>query len=276
MATEPAIVTAGWPEVSGHLARTGIFQDDQLNPETAPRILADLVRRYTTVISYGAEGQLTPIGSGTFVRRTNGQHGILTAGHVIGAIKTRENILVLPAQDREEVAWIRIECAGMAGRGETNDGPRGPDISWMPLSGEEVERMEALGAVFRNRARERDAFEGEVCRIGIVFGFVQAASDLGQNMVIAHSMLIGRTAEQAADDQGWDYGEYAITSDDPWIPRTHGGVSGSATWTIELPMDGSARRALILEGVVFAEGPEEDRKLIAHGENSVRIVLDET
>ena len=162
-----------------------------MNPETAPRILADLVRRYTTVIGYGAEGQLTPIGSGTFVRRTDGQHGILTAGHVIGAIKTRENILVLPAQDREEFAWIRIEGAGMAGRGETNDGPRGPDIGWMPLSGEEAERMEALGAVFRNKARERDAFESEVCRIAMVFGFVQAASDLGQKMVIAHGMLIG-------------------------------------------------------------------------------------
>ena len=57
MAPEPAIVTAGWPpQVSGHLARTGILQEDQLNPETAPRILANLVRRYTTVIDYGAEG----------------------------------------------------------------------------------------------------------------------------------------------------------------------------------------------------------------------------
>ena len=41
-------------------------------------------------------------------------------------------------------------------------------------------------------------------------------------------------------------------------------------------MDCSARRALILQGVVFAEGPQDDRKLIAHGENSVRIALDET
>ena len=65
MAPEPAIVTAGWPEVSGCLARTGIFQEDQLNPETAPRILGDLVRRYTTIIGYGVDGQLTPIGSGT-------------------------------------------------------------------------------------------------------------------------------------------------------------------------------------------------------------------
>ena len=179
-------MTAGWPEVSGHLARTGIFGEDELNPETAPRILTDLVRRYTTIIGYGAEGQLTPIGSGTFVRRTDGQHGILTAGHVIGAVKPRENILVLPAQDRELVNWIRIEGAGMAGRGEANQGPLGPDIGWVPLSGEEVERMEALGAVFRNRARPRDAFEGEVCRIGIVFGFVHAASDLGENMVGTH------------------------------------------------------------------------------------------
>ena len=276
MAPEPAIVTAGWPEVSGHLARTGIFQKDQLNPETAPRILADLVRRYTTVIGYGAEGQLTPIGSGTFVRRIDGQHGILTAGHVIGGIKAQENILVLPAQDRELVNWIRIEGAGMEGWGEANHGPRGPDIDWIPLSGEEVERMGALGAVFRNRARPPEAFEGEVSRIGIVFGFVHAASDLCENIVVAHGILIGRTAEQVADEEGWDYGEYAITSDDPWILRTHGGVSGSAVWTIELPMDGSARRSLMLQGVVFAEGPEENRKLIAHGANSLRIALDET
>ena len=183
---------------------------------------------------------------------------------------------MLPAQDRELVSWIRIEGAGMAGRGEANQGPLGPDIGWMPLSGEEVERMEALGAVFRNRARPRDAFEGEVCRIGIVFGFVHAASDLGENMVVAHGMLIGRTGEQAADEDGWDYGEYAITSDDPWIPRTHGGVSGSAVWAIELPMDGSARRALMFQGVVFAEGSQDNRKLVAHGESSIRIALDET
>ena len=275
MTRKPAIVTDGWPEVSDSLAKTGLFQEDQLNPEIVLRILADLIRRYTTIIGYGAEGKLRPVGSGTFLRRTDGQHGILTAGHVIGAIKTKENVLVLPAQDREEVTWIRIEGEGMEGRGETNDGPRGPDIGWMPLSGEEVERMEALGAVFYNRARERDAFLGQVCQISIVFGFVEAASNLGDNMVVAHGMLIGKTGEQAADEDGWDYDEYAITNDDPWIPRTHGGVSGSAVWRIDFPMDGSGRKAVILEGVVFAEGPEEDRKLIAHGESSVRISLHE-
>ena len=145
----------------------------------------------------------------------------------------------------------------------------------MPLSGEEVERMEAVAAVFYNRAREREAFFGEVCQIGIGFGFVEAASKLDDDMVVAHAMLIGKIGEPAADEEGWDYGEYAITNDDPWIPRTHGGVSGSAVWRIDLPMDYSGRKAVILEGVVFAEGPEEDRKLIAHGERSVRIILDE-
>lgn len=275
MAREPRIVFDGWPEISASLAKTGFFKEDQLNPEIAPRILADFVRRYTTVIAYGTEGKLTPIGSGTFLRRTDGQHGILTAGHVIGAIKTKQNILVLPVQDREEVTWIRIEGEGMGGWGETNDGPRGPDIGWMPLSGEEVERMEALGAVFYNRAREREAFEAETCRIGIVFGFVEAASNLDDNTVAAHGMLTGKTGEQAPDEEGWDYGEYAITNNDPWIPHTHGGVSGSAVWRIDLPTDGSTRKAVILDGVVFAEGPEEDRKLIAHGESAVRIILAE-
>ena len=276
MTREPAIVTDGWAEVSANLAETGFFEEGQLNPGTVPEILINLVRRYTTVIAYGVEGTLTPIGSGTVVRRADGQHGILTAGHVIGAIKPGKTFSCCRPQDREQVTWIRIQGEGMHGPGEANDGPRGPDIGWIPLSGEEVKRMEALGAVFHNRARDREAISGEVCRIGAVFGFVAAASSLDDKTVVAHGMLAGKTGEQPADEEGWDYGEYAITSDDPWIPRTHGGVSGSAAWRIDLPMDGSGRKAVILEGVVFAEGPEEDRKLIAHGENSIRLVLDET
>ena len=276
MTREPAIVTDGWAEVSASLAETGFFEEDQMNPGTVPGILIDLVRHFTTVIAYGADGTLTPIGSGTFVSRTHGQRGILTAGHVIGAIRGKENILVLPAQVGEQVTWIRIEGEGMNGPGEANNGPRGPDIGWIPLSGEEVERMDALGAVFYNRAREREAISGEVCRFGVVFGFVAAASSQEDETVVAHGMLAGKTGEQPADPGGWDYGEYAITNDDPWIPRTHGGVSGSAAWRIDLPIDGSGRKSVILEGVVFAEGPKEDRKLIAHGENSVRITLDET
>ena len=273
MTRRPAIVTDGWAEVSDSLARTGYFQDDQLRPEIVLQLLAESARRYTTIIGYGAEGTLIPIGSGTFLRRTDGQHGILTAGHVIGAVKTKENILVLADQDREEVTWTRIEAEGMGGHGETNDQPRGPDIGWIPLSEEEVVRLEALGTVFYNRARERDSFLGQVCQIGIVFGFVEAASNLENKLVVAHGMLIGKTGHQDADAEGWDYSEFAITNDDPWIPQTHGGVSGSAIWRIDLPMDGSGRITVTLGGVVFAEGPAEDRKLIAHGESSVRIVL---
>ena len=92
MAKEPAVVTDGWPEISGSLARTGLFGEDQLNPKIAPRVLADLVRRYTTVVGYEAEGRVIPVGSGTFLRRTDGQHGILTAGHVVGAIKNKESL----------------------------------------------------------------------------------------------------------------------------------------------------------------------------------------
>ena len=87
-------------------------------------------------------------------------------------------------------------------------------------------------------------------------------------------MLIGKTDTEAADDEGWDYGEYAITSDDPWIPRTHGGVSGSAVWRIDLPMDGRGRKGVTLEACLCRR-PDEDRKLIAHGEESVRNFLGE-
>ncbi len=248
----------------------------QLNPAIVPRVLADRVRRYTTVIGYGVDGIATPVGSGTFLRRVDGQYGILTAGHVIGAIKTKENILVPPNQERQDVVWSSIEGVGMTGHGGANGVPIGPDIGWMPLSGEEAAKLEALGAVFFNRSRRRDHFQGEVCQISIVFGFVDAASDVSKKLVVAHGMLIGKTGEHAVDHEGWEYGQYAITNNEPWIPRTHGGVSGSAVWRIDLPVDGSARKAVVLEGLAFAEGAPNDRKLIAHGSNSNRVALNET
>ena len=114
------------------------------------RVLADRVRRLSTVAGYMTEGDLTPIGSGTIVRRTDGQCGILTAGHVVGAIKkaTKNNggIWVLPAQDRRELDWVRIEGMCMYGWGERNTGQRGPDIGWMPLSAHVAKCVEALGA----------------------------------------------------------------------------------------------------------------------------------
>ena len=122
------------------------------------RILTDLVRRYTAVLGYVAEGELTPIGSGTFLRRKDGQCGILTAGHVVGAIKNKESIRGAPTQDREEVDWIGIEGMGMHGWGETNTGLKGPDIGWMPLSAKEAASIESLGGVFHNRRRTMETF----------------------------------------------------------------------------------------------------------------------
>lgn len=80
--------------------------------------------------------------------------------------------------------------------------------------------------------------------ISIIFGFVEAASDVDEKIVVAHGLLVGQTGAESPDAEGWDYGEYAITNDDPWIPHTHGGVSGSAVWRIDLPMDGLRRKAI--------------------------------
>lgn len=275
MTKKPSVATKGWSEVAGSLKKTGFFREDQLNPETLPRLLADEVRRYTTTVGYGVNGQLIPIGSGTFLRRSDGQCGVLTAGHVVGAIRNKENIRVLPTQYREEFDWFRIAGEGLHAWGEKNNSVTGPDIGWIPLSAEEANWMETLGAVFHNRGRSIEQFTGEVCQISIIFGFVEAASSRNDKITVAHGMLIGKTKEVPSDEQGWDYGEYAITSKDDWIPRTHGGVSGSAVWKIDLPMDSQGKKAVRLEGVVYAEGPAVDRKLIAHGEQSVQIILKE-
>ena len=43
MTRKPAIVTDGWPEVSDSLAKTGLFQEDQLNPEIVLRALSEQI-----------------------------------------------------------------------------------------------------------------------------------------------------------------------------------------------------------------------------------------
>lgn len=238
------------------------------------RILGDQVRRFTVVIGYEGDGGRIPIGSGTFVTRTDGLCGILTAGHVLGEIKNKENILVLTAQDLEQTFWTLIEGQGMYGWGEKNTGENGPDIGWIPLSAEEAVQIEARGGVFYNRSKIRNDFCNEPHFLfSIILGFVNETSSLSNNLVVAQGMLIGEPEERWNDDEGWDYEEYAIERDDDWIPQTHKGLSGSAVWEIALSMDGE--RAVKLKGVVYAEGPQEDRKLIAHGEKSVRTILED-
>lgn len=173
--------------------------------------------------------------------------------------------MVYADQDREYGHWNLIEGAGI----KDCRLPKGPDIGWIPLSEEEVKTLESHSAVFYSMAKKRDQFEGEVFSIGIIFGFVKAASCLKKNDIKANGLIICKTKELPTED-GWDRFEYAITNDDPWIPMTHGGLSGSPVWRIDFPMDGSGRRAIILEGVTYAEGPSDDRKLVAHGNKSLQ------
>ena len=272
---QPGIITEGWADVADDFKRTGFFRDGNLDPGVVPRFLGEFIRRYTVIIGYGAEGVVKPIGSGTFLRRTDREPGILTAGHVIDRIMNKEDLRVLPMQDRSEAVWPRIGGEGMRRCGRRNSASNGPDIGWLPLSAEEVHKVEALGAVFYNREKARDPFCGSVLQVKIAFGFVDEASSLKVKEVVAHGLLMGCTGRREADAQGWDYDEYAITNDDSWIPSTYGGVSGSAVWRIDMPLDYSKRKSILLKGVMFAEGPPNDRKLIAHGESSLTTFLDE-
>ena len=164
---------------------------------------------------------------------------------------------------------------GMHGCGERNTSAKGPDIGWIPLSGEEVERIESLAAIIYNRQKRRKAIFGDPCHVYVIFGFVDASSSLQDNYITAHGMLTRQSNAAPPDEDGWDYAEYAITYGDDWIPKSHAGVSGSGVWRIDLSMDGKGDKAATLQGVVYAEGPSDDRKLIAHGEKSLRIALHE-
>ena len=159
---------------------------------------------------------------------------------------------MLPAQDRELVNWIRIEGAGMEGWGEANYGPEGVQISAGCPCREKKRRgwrhLVPCSATGRDRPMRSRARYAESASFS---DSSHALSDPGENMVVAP-----RHADRQDSRTGGRRGRLGTTESTPLqatirgIPRTHGGVSGSAVWTIELPMDGSARRALILQGVV--------------------------
>jgi len=272
-----------WDEMIEVLRKTGAFTEDELeSKETGLHAVASNVQRYTIVICFMEEGKQipTPLGSGVLVRKRDGECGILTAGHVIGSIRNKD-IWVVPTLDRSKVPWVTIDGQGMKAEGERNAKQTGPDIGWVPLSCRELANLEALGASFYNRAKEREmtfANGEEIYEFRVTFcAFVEEKSDLNAAPpdIVAVAAFAGKTKEFQPEEGGWDYGHYDFTINDPGRPGTFGGTSGSPVWRIRLPTDGSGRKALILDGVAFAEKQGPDGALIAHGPNSVRKILGE-
>ena len=85
----------------------------------------------------------------------------------------------------------------MAGLGETNDGPRGPDIGWMLLSGEEDELMEdwqfcqRLSSRLSARARNDEAVDGVFQPVDLAVQHVDEAAQQGLALVAELSALDG-------------------------------------------------------------------------------------
>lgn len=282
--TEPSFIFMDlkWKNALPILRQTGFFTEEELqDPGAADRKLFDLVRRYTTTIGYADETrEVKPIGSGTFVTKADGECGILTAGHVVGAlrraIERTNRFYVFPGQIHRRL-WVPVPCNWDRVHiyGEDNEGMSGPDIAWVPVSDfpEAVATLQSsLDVVFYNRALRRDEMECKSQPVGVVSGFVQKISDL-EGRSLNHYAASLRRPEFTLRD-GWDYGEYALKL--PCLPATQEGTSGSAVWRVELGLDGEGRKEVFLDGVVFAEGPSDDRKLIAHGERSVSRILGET
>ncbi len=265
------LMDADWREKLPLLQQTGFFTEEELRAPDAVKLkLTDLVRRHTTAVVYSVdnEGAQKVFGSGTFLRKANGEYGILTAGHVLKDLRrAREcgnSLWAFPPGQRVECEWDNV-----SGYGYFNSGPGGPDIAWVPLSPAIARDLEARpNVVFYEMGRKRGAAQGEsLFQIGIVMGLVHETSDTENRTLNFHAMLLGQTR---AWSNGWDYGEYALTMGQ--LPCSHAGVSGSAVWRIVL---GMGKAKAFLDGVVFAEGPADDRKLVAHGKRSVSRILSE-
>ncbi len=277
MTMEPGTANEGGSSASDQFSKAGSTDHELRSLSMAQQFLAILVHPYSAVLSHVVDDQPVPVGSGTFITRTDGQQGIITSGQVVDVIRSKDRIVVSPVTTSTPgpIQSTEIEAIGMESHREEGCRTNGPDLGWIPLSAHEVTSVDSQGAVFFNRAECRVEFECETRHKNLIFGCADAAGDAPSGSVTCQGLLFGGRIETAPDKSGWDCFEHVISNDDRMFRGTRRGMSGGAVWTLEVPLEFKGQYKLYLSGIVFAEGADHEIRFIAHGKDSIRRFLHE-
>ena len=300
---------------------------EQVRRETIPKLHA-----YTVVLGKRLEDHASKAkridrfkGSGVLVRLAGSrQFGILTAGHVVNALRdeaTREDpariVVALRGADVNRGVFpklapvtLTIPPRAIAAYGRKNEGCRGPDIAWIPLSPEQVIEIEtgteSFGLFYNMGKSDREIEEvvgiwktqeltqetkgerdsGQICYVVGWSETLQNPND-GEPLTLPafEALLEHRWAEA-----GWQYDDYQIGAKNKARPRNEykegemavgfnypdllGGVSGAGVWRIAAHPTDARRLVHHLEGILFYDYRTEGRRYLrAHGSISIKRVL---
>jgi len=223
--------------------------------------------------------QLTPCGSGTLVRRDD-VYGILTAAHVVNALRTKEHVVMFLQTGLGFIVFEKgtldfRECAG------ANYAEDGPDIGFIGVPAARVGTINALKSFidldFQRSKLDKGAPElngGVWCTTG----FPYALGDQKMDGKILHTTVFGMVGfggvEQYIEHGRFDYYLAGVELDiDESIPEDFGGMSGSGLWQVTIWQQGDDIVAVdkYLSGVAYFQTDIKDDVtfLKCHGRKSV-------
>lgn len=226
----------------------------------------------------------TSLGSGTLVDFA-GVRGILTAAHVVDAIRSEDEVGILrfgKGQDRQglrvsvsHLDWVTI--------GGESYGDRGPDIAFIKLPRDIEDWIAATNGFFSPQAHD-----AELSERGAGYGEPQVRFDVG---------VLGEATTQVKTEDGWygasfrvlpAIGEFEDQIDDDGFdrftfrvayapdaipPSSYGGMSGRSVWQV---MDAIPPLDRLLLGVLYRQSDADDqgnRLLIGHGPTTIYELL---
>lgn len=243
-------------------------------------------------LRFGKAGNLetaAPAGTGTFVKLGN-IHGILTAGHVLRPMGTREIVGLVrfptvqpPIQnfrlnlDHTEriIGWNGKECDA-------------PDLAFLKIPLIDGKNLEASGAVFYNMHLPREFGPSEpdhrmakcYAVVGVVAEWTDQSSALvGQRIKINIGGLFGAaTNPREFTEDTTELTEVDIDhAAGPKIPKSYGGVSGGALWELHVELDKRLNPFKVnkrLHGVAFRESADH-RRIISNAAPSIGKMMDQ-
>ena len=292
--------------------------------ETSTRVLEkaqEWVSRFTVVI--GKTGSASTAqrardivqGSGVIVKLDDSRYGVLTAAHVLKyGVNTRDSATVtLLALSRDqtkqgEVHFIPLPPRPCAMDGFNNKSETGPDIAFIPITGEEWSALEGWGMIAYNLEKERWSDEdtaqfGEITQlVSVIHGARFAASEIVESHTAEKTgslALMATSTELKAIEErdGHDYLELPSQTTEESHPthwkdelpgtaaeeiedlhdkgvtrKAWGGTSGGGVWNLAIGTDGngvpSGKVFAELTGICFYADPDKGC-VIAHGPKSI-------
>ncbi len=215
-----------------------------------------------------------PAGTGTFVKLGN-VHGILTAGHVLQPMGTKEVVgLVRFPTVRPPLQNFRLNLDHtdriVTWNGKDCDAP---DIAFLKIPEMTGRDLEAVGAVFYNLRLAREVAankpEHRMAKCYAIVGVVAEWTEEGAaSLMMGRKIDIGGLFGAAKNLQEFKEGDAALVEIEidhaagPKIPKSYGGISGGGLWEVHIelnnqlkPVDTKKR----LHGVAFRQSTDHRR-----------------